>query len=78
MSVVSTIKHFIIINTYVFRDAFKLFDCTNNLTLLRFRPQLITSTTDHITTEGIISQTENVTHPILTVQDVYRIGNETK
>ncbi|CAH8574880.1 unnamed protein product [Schistosoma rodhaini] len=41
-------------------------------------PQLITSTTDHITTEAIKSQTENVTHPMLAVQDVYKIGNETK
>uniref|UniRef100_A0A5K4F915 Annexin n=1 Tax=Schistosoma mansoni TaxID=6183 RepID=A0A5K4F915_SCHMA len=36
------------------------------------------STTDYITTEGIISLTEIVTHPMLTVEDIYRIGNETK
>uniref|UniRef100_A0A5K4F7B6 Annexin, putative n=2 Tax=Schistosoma mansoni TaxID=6183 RepID=A0A5K4F7B6_SCHMA len=41
-------------------------------------PQFINATTDYITTEGIISQTENVTHSMLTVEDVYRIGNETK
>uniref|UniRef100_A0A5K4FC30 Annexin n=1 Tax=Schistosoma mansoni TaxID=6183 RepID=A0A5K4FC30_SCHMA len=41
-------------------------------------PQLMNSTTDYITTEGIISLTEIVTHPMLTVEDIYRIGNETK
>ncbi|CAH8645797.1 unnamed protein product [Schistosoma rodhaini] len=41
-------------------------------------PQFINATTDYITTEGIISPTENVTHSMFTVQDIYRTGNETE
>ncbi|CAI2731821.1 unnamed protein product [Schistosoma spindalis] len=41
-------------------------------------PQTTHSTTDHTRTDGIVSQTENVTHPMTTVIDVHRIGNETR
>ncbi|CAH8602714.1 unnamed protein product [Schistosoma margrebowiei] len=42
------------------------------------RPQTTHSPTDHISTERIVSKTENVTHPMFTVEDVHRIGNETR
>ncbi|CAH8645713.1 unnamed protein product [Schistosoma rodhaini] len=45
---------------------------------IKSKQQLMNFTTDYITTEEINSPTEIVTHPMLTVQDIYRIGNETK
>ncbi|CAH8605517.1 unnamed protein product [Schistosoma bovis] len=36
------------------------------------------SPTDHISTERIVSKTENVTHPMFTVEDFHRILNQTR